>query len=662
MIHLAITGETASWMLSKPGLIDQIHLLLTTATSRERLKGAEFVEGSLRLGGSEAGSIMALWNVDYSASSGDDKWGFVDVNGLCAHLEVSREVLERVLYVVSQRLHGLLIDGSLIHRAYSNGAHTCLAGRGEKARQLSVGYCEKEARVASLNLRAIVVTGPQYEFSKLAAAAAKQAESLDAMVNTARKLSEPGRSSEVLGPTEFQELRECLRGYFGDLSTTKEYAQVSVATSRQTSVRSVHITSGWAYEQWLAAESPLSATQRSLLSSDAIYRHPVRILGPGGSGKTLLMQLLAMRFLREQTDKMRRLLYLVHNTKMADIVRARFAVLDGGINGDDALNSQIDILTLSEYGQRELGLEDAQIISSDAHQAKQFQLNTVRESLRRVMAENGDEVEKSTLFRGARSNEIIEDVFSRLLMSEISTAIKGHGLSSDRKRYVESDRPLSRLHSVLSGPERDLVFSCFEDYHSTMFDSYGVLDSDDLALSLLGRLRAPMWDLKRKVMGYDRVFIDEVQLFNENERRLFPFLTKANRPFVPIVLALDEAQNIYGQSSSGIASLGIENVVSENLSSIHRSSRAIVRLAFFVIQRSTDLFGPDFPDFTKGFEEQKDEAQSGLSLPTVEQQPESQPSFGRFVRKRISVAETRTASALLSSAWPRHIGRRSSKS
>jgi superfamily I DNA/RNA helicase len=100
-------------------------------------------------------------------------------------------------------------------------------------------------------------------------------------------------------------------------------------------------------------------------------------------------------------------------------------------------------------------------------------------------------------------------------------------------------------------------------------------------------------------MGYDYVFVDETQLFNENERRVLPLLTKGNTAHVPIALALDEAQQLYGQSSAGLATIGIKDITSESLPSIHRSTRAIVKLAFFVVQRCTELFSADFPDFTK---------------------------------------------------------------
>jgi superfamily I DNA/RNA helicase len=183
--------------------------------------------------------------------------------------------------------------------------------------------------------------------------------------------------------------------------------------------------------------------------------------------------------------------------------------------------------------------------------------------------------------------------------------------------------------------ERSIVFDGFRRYHHIIFEQLEVLDSDDVALSLLGRLRTPIWELKRRVRGFDYVFVDEAQLFNENERRVFPLLTRGDTTHVPIVLALDEAQDIYGQTTAGLATLGITDVTSESLSSIHRSTQSIVRLAFFVIQRSTDLFGPDFPDFTGIAERMEPDSHPLAAFPRIEVVADAQRSIGRFVLRRI---------------------------
>jgi superfamily I DNA/RNA helicase len=226
-------------------------------------------------------------------------------------------------------------------------------------------------------------------------------------------------------------------------------------------------------------------------------------------------------------------------------------------------------------------------------------------------------------------------IFSQLVMAEISSAIKGRGLIDDERRYVGAEAPLSRLHRILTTFERKIVYDCFRRYNQVVFDDYELLDSDDVAISLAGRLRTPIWQLKRKGDGFDFVFIDEAQLFNENERRIFPFLSKGNTPHAPIVLALDAAQEPFGFSSAGLAAVGIVDIEDEELPSNHRSTQEIVDLAFYVIQQTTDLFGPDFPDF-KRVEVGLSASQKALAAPPVIVEcNEEAKSFGRFVVKTV---------------------------
>jgi hypothetical protein len=204
----------------------------------------------------------------------------------------------------------------------------------------------------------------------------------------------------------------------------------------------------------------------------------------------------------------------------------------------------------------------------------------------------------SPLLDTIRSSDTLLDTFSTLLVTEIGAAIKGHGFERHRKRYVESERPLSHLHSALNPTERAVVFSIFEGYHDCVFRREQLLDSDDVALSLLGPLRVPLWQMQRKDQGVDYLFVDETQLFNENERRIFSLITKGITDYVPIAIALDEAQQLSGAFPAGFGALGIDSIAQESLHTMHRCTPAILQLAFMVIQRSTDLFGPEFPDFT----------------------------------------------------------------
>ncbi|WP_321888934.1 hypothetical protein [Burkholderia cenocepacia] len=318
---------------------------------------------------------------------------------------------------------------------------------------------------------------------------------------------------------------------------------------------------------------------------------------------------------------------------MAAKVTERFDVLENGSEMRDP-NRTIDVMTLTEYGLQQLGLEFTSIIDPDAEIAKEFQFKELTSAIEQAFIDMESVVRNSTLLSEIKREPDLMRPFVKLAMAEISSAIKGHGLENDKRRYVESEQQLSRLHGLLDESERLFMFNVFERYRAAVFEGLQVLDTDDIALSLLGRLRTPIWELKRKDLGYDYVFVDEAQLFNENERRVFPFLTNGKAQHVPIVLALDEAQDIYGQSSAGFAALGIAGMASENLSSIHRSTRDIVRLAFFIIQRSTDLFGSDFPDFTGIADKMEDENHPLIARPKIEVGgPESK--LGEFVLRRI---------------------------
>lgn len=606
-MYLAITQGTAEWLQSKPGVVEGLtEVLLTNATQFRELEETEFAEGPIRIAATPKREVIALWNTDYLTGTGEESWGFMLIDsdrGLLGEPEILREVVERSIYVINQRLQHLLIDGAFIHRAHGDGIHTLLAGRGTKARRYSIGYFEDLVEASGSPRMGVLCVGPVNDprFTILANLAAHEAPKLPRLLELANTLAFPKKARKLAGDHVLERLRARLAPYTRT-KTEAEFSAVQVATSPTAIALEPYKVQGYSYRDWTNANSPLTEVQRRILESDPLDKHPLRIIGPAGSGKTLLMQLLAIRVLHSarSADRPCRILYVVHSAAMREKVRDRFRILlqeELPNNGDKEV---LDVSTLADYGREELGLEIASLIDTDASEAKAFQLEQVTTALQQCLSKEVALVKSSALLSDVCDNPELQEVFARLVMAEISIAIKGHGLTlEDRKRYVESEFSLSRLHGALSARERQFVYCVFAEYHRSVFETYQVLDSDDVALSLLGRLRTPLWQLKRKVLGYDYIFVDETQLFNENERRIFSFLTRDNTAHVPIALALDEAQQVYGQTSAGLATLGIKDITNESLPSIHRSTRSIVQLAFFVIQRCTQLFNADFPDFTR---------------------------------------------------------------
>lgn len=637
MQYLGITQATAQWLLSHSSLIDAVERSLDLTEQIKALRITEVVEGPLRISGSSDGRLVALWNADYLTGTGAEDWGFILLRnhfGLLGESSIRREVFERCLHVIDQRLRGLILDSALIHRSWDNGIHTCLAGRGEDARHYSIAYTESDLKLRATGTRSVICMGPSKEFEPLVAAISEHKSILPALVSSANELLAPLRRKPLQDTNAFQTIHKALQQALPRPKPSPTGLTVPIKTVTP-DVRDTYRTLGWTYDEWTSPQSPLSPIQRRILESDAMLQHPVRIVGPGGSGKSLLMQLLAIRRLHDAklSGQAVQVLYVVHNAAMARNLADRFHIL-GAQEFLEGSQWKLTVCTLSEYGKKQIELQDSSVIDVDAHQTKLFQLTQVADALKKTLESNLERIQESPLLRQVANDENVFNVFAKLLMTEISTAIKGHGLVNDSEKYINSERPLSRLHGLMKQMERRVAFDAFREYHRVVFEHFQVLDADDIALSLLGRLRTPIWELKRRSLGFDYVFVDETQLFNENERRLFTLLTKGNRSHVPIVLALDEAQEIYGQSTAGLGALGISSISNENLPSNYRSTRSIVSLAFFVIQRTTDLFGPDFPDFTGFVNSMEPDTHPLAADPSFELVPE-QGGLGKFVIKRI---------------------------
>lgn len=637
MEYIAITQQTAEWMLGNKEVLEFVFSYLGDAQKVEMLKRGDVVEGPLRVAGSGDGRVVAIWNVDYLSGTGEELWGFVRTSNGCGVYDVGNvvmEVVERCLYVVNQRLSNLILEGSLIHETQENGTHICLSGRGAIARQLSVCYAEGDVAVGGISVKAVVCLGPGRDKKVLANSTANAFRGLSSFVEIASGLLMPTRRRPRLDDPDLVQLKGLLGLRAASSPLLVENVTVPFVMNGL-SADDVYKTYDWNYDKWISSESMLSSVQRRILESDALRSHPLRIVGPAGSGKTLLMQLIALRMMWQAIENGEnvKILYVVHNSAMAHSVTERFKVLVGGGGGD--FYKYITISTLSAYGCKQLELPNDAVIDVDAHETKMFQAEQVRVSLVKAFAQNRDIVAASDTLRSAEADDRLFDLFSRLVMTEFSVAIKGHGLFENEKQYVESERRLSRLHGLLSPDERKVIFCAFKEYHRAVFDEYEVLDADDIALSLLGRMRTPIWGLKRRGLGFDFIFVDETQLFNENERRIFPLLARGNSRHVPIALALDEAQDVYSSVSAGFGALGIEFLASESLPSIHRSTQDIINLAFYVLQRTTDLFNSDFPDFTGITQAMVPKEHPLVDFPRIEVCNEEAKSFGRFVLKRV---------------------------
>jgi len=600
--YLAVNHQTAKWLIEKKGCLEAVGDELVWLSAASYLSKTVLSVGSFRAASTPDERLLAIWNSDYLSNKGDESWGVIRLNGPYGLLTTYiPEVFERQLQIISQRIEGLLLDARWMHKLQGEGIHSCIAGRGSEARDYWVMYGDRDVPTGITVSRGVICLGPERGNASFLAAAHHDYDILPQLVRAANGLVASSSLRPLAAARHFVNLHERF------LPASAAEPEGTIAPAVPVPIldpgRQADLTfemEGWTYDQWIAPTSPLTMTQRRILESDIADRQPLRIAGAAGSGKTLLMMLIAIRMLRhaEREKRALRVLYVVHNAAMQEKVWVHFIALGGGPFLEQGSEQTLEVRTLFEYSREVLEVGGAAVFDPDAQESKAFQFNVVSECLREGLKTRSKAVSKSPLLAEVAKNGELFSVFAGLTVDEIGLAIKGHALVDDRKTYVGSERRLSRLHGILDRDERDFMFDVFEEYRRQVFENLEIFDTDDLAMSLQSRLTTPLWAMHRRKLGYDYVFVDETQLFNENERRLFPLLTRGNTSHVPVVLALDEAQQTRAVPSAGLGLLGFEQLSHEALESVHRSTQSILRLGFFVIQRTTDLFGADFPDFT----------------------------------------------------------------
>ncbi|VXD08864.1 DNA helicase [Enterobacterales bacterium 8AC] len=638
-MYLAMTQGMAEWLLPKIGVIEKLqNVILGLLNKPDFLAGKIFVEGPFRLSGSQEGDLICIWHADYLLGTGQESLALMKISGeysITSIPKITQESFERSIYLANQRLQGLLIEGAFMHRKHDHNIHTLLAGRGTDARQYSLGYYDMINGGEDSASRTLLSVGPGDSFRGIVECVQDELSVMDDLAVRANHIISSGKYEQLINDSVFDSLSYAVQSYINESDFVNDFGNSQIiAGYKSVATDDIYKTLALEFNEWMAPDSPLTEAQRKVLSSEALDRYPLRILGPGGSGKTLLMQLLALKkssvALERNNDC--KIMYIVHSDAMRSKVLQRFEVLAGK---NQHLLAGIKITTLSEYCREKLQLAVDAILNRDAEDAKIFQIQQIKEALENEKKYHEDKISRSTLLKSVFENRDLGEVFANLLLAEVSISIKGHGLEQDKRRYVESERNLSRLHGFLSKEEREFVFAIFECYHREVFETYGSLDPDDLALSLYGSIRTPVWRLRRKSEGFDYIFVDEAQLFNENERRLFSLLSNDIATHVPIALALDEAQSFYGQSNAGLATLGIKDISNHSLDSIRRSTLEIAKLAFFVIQRSTNLFSSDFPDFTSIESFNCPTKSMRFGKPSIEKEAPDSRNFGRFILKRV---------------------------
>jgi hypothetical protein len=388
---------------------------------------------------------------------------------------------------------------------------------------------------------------------------------------------------------EWDSVFDELHAKFDRLPMPQDTEAVQVAVDLDTTTFGA-VTQHRTISMWL---EHLTEPQRTFVDYHAA---PVKLRGPAGSGKTLALELKALRELYAARDAGRdiRILFATHSWAVAEQVDAALRGMDerGDLSG-------LDVFPLIEIARSSLpsarSASGYQLLGEDSLSGKREQLlriDSIVDQLSRgdwltyrsqVSSQLRSRVEA---VRGhALRNALVWD-----LMNEFSGVLSAHGILpgiNAERRYLAIQRT-QWMMPLETDADKRFALDVYSRYIQELKTS-GLMTSDQLVNDYLNYLETFAWNLRRAKEGYDLLFVDELHLFNEQERLVLHYLTRSADEYPRMFMALDPRQSpseVYAgfQSApgtareSGAADLDLGNVASVDLSTVHRFTPEILEL------------------------------------------------------------------------------------
>lgn len=360
------------------------------------------------------------------------------------------------------------------------------------------------------------------------------------------------------------------------------------------------------YSSWLPS---LTAKQREFVewSPD----RAVKLRGPAGSGKTLALEIKALRELYRAREEGRavRILFATHSWAMAEQVDSALRSLDE--SGDI---SPVDILPLLELARIEQQPERhaGRLLGDDSLTGRREQLGRLSAVLERAV--KGDWLayrrQASPEFQARVGAQVGSPEWNGLLwdlMLEFSSVLGAHGILpgiNAERRYLSLQRT-QWMMPLGTDAEKRFVLDIYSAYVTGLTND-GLLTSDQLVNDYLNSLETFAWNIRRREQGYDLIFVDELHLFGEQERLVLNYLTRSADEYPRMFMALDPRQSpaeafaefpvgTVSARESGQADLDLGKVDSVELHAVYRFTPEILSLVQHIHLSYPALeLGPDW--------------------------------------------------------------------
>lgn len=400
-------------------------------------------------------------------------------------------------------------------------------------------------------------------------------------------LTNPSKQIELLGyqPPEWPRGVDKATEWCGELrkAITEAPAHESVVQEVDLQViGSSSVVRHMTYERW---QEHLTTEQSEALSTP--IDQSLRIIGPAGSGKTLALSLRAVQVARSTavSSQGQKILIVTHSWAMAERIDGILMTLTGGNIPDDV--TVLPLLYVLDFHCGRGKRESIEVIGDDSKDGRVAAIELIQEVLSQDDGRAKSRPNLSAWLSQALSSSTDSRIRSELalnLYDEFTGVLSAEAVSIDDTESIKAYLSAKRedwMPPFTRAGDRRFVIEIYRAFLSKLSDR-GAITTDQFVADAIRILETFTWRMRRETEGYDYIFVDELQLFDSQERLALELLGRS-RGGVPFVTAEDPSQGIFAPLHRRQASSGVD--ASVYLKAVHRFDSSIFELIKFIYQK-----------------------------------------------------------------------------
>jgi hypothetical protein len=300
-----------------------------------------------------------------------------------------------------------------------------------------------------------------------------------------------------------------------------------------------------------------TARQREFVNYDS--SRSARIVGPAGTGKTLAMAVKCVLQIQKPDAAGLRIGFLSHSNATARFIKDLLLSLDRTLlespDNDSVIladsGAELQVATLFGLASNALkfDLQGLSPVSEDAFEGREVQLEAIRAVVQEFRT--GD----WAIYRDRCSRPVREYVdmevgspqakfFEYELMNEFACVLDAEGASTTtahRDKYLQRERR-AWMMPLDEAADRQIVWNVYVRFRRFLAEM-NAIGVDQLIADYVRYLDSFAWNAKRASQGYDRLYVDELHLFNRQERDAITLLGRNVEREPTMVVAYDNKQS-----------------------------------------------------------------------------------------------------------------------